>query len=307
MSDRRAITGTAPTAVIVGTGLMARGIAVAFADAGLQVAIAGRDLARAKAAATAATRLGESAIGALLLDQKTFRRAELVVETVTEDRAIKEEVLGTVEQWLNEDALLTTNTSSLSINELGRCLSRPGCFAGLHFLNPAHQTSVVEIVAGKATKKETLDRLVRVAEAMGKTPLVLHRDVRGFIWNRLQFAVLRECLHLLESGVCDAAALDAAVSQGLAPRWMAIGPLGTADLGGLDTFSRVATELFPHLTNAREAPNELRTRAATGETFYEWTDETRASVDDARTNALRFRNDMKIAHPEVHALAEETE
>ena len=109
---------------------------------------------------------------------------------------------------------------------------------------------------------------------MGKTPIVARRDVPGFVWNRLQFALLRECLHLIDEGVADAATIDAAICEGLAPRWLATGPLATADLGGIRTFATIAEQLFPVLSAAREVTPALTAR----ERFYEWTPASEAAV-----------------------------
>jgi 3-hydroxybutyryl-CoA dehydrogenase len=131
-----------------------------------------------------------------------------------------------------------------------------------------------------------MDALVEVAARMGKAPLVVRADAPGFIWNRIQFAVLRECLHMLEAGIADAADIDAAVSDGLAPRWTAAGPLATADLGGLATFALVAGLLQPHLSDAHDVSPELTERAASGRPFAEWTATGGAAVGDLRAAAL---------------------
>jgi 3-hydroxybutyryl-CoA dehydrogenase len=120
---------------------------------------------------------------------------------------------------------------------------------------------------------------------MGKAPLV-SADVPGFIWNRIQFAVLRECLHMLEQGVADAAAIDAAMSDGLAPRWMAAGPLATADLGGLPTFATVSRGLFPHLADGHGAPAVLEDAAASGTPLAPWTAGAGDEVARLRADAL---------------------
>src|ERR1700733_2532822 len=211
-------------AVVLGTGRMAPGIAAALAQAGARVTVAGRSLDRAIQAAE----LAGVGVTARALQPGTFREARLVVETVTEDFEVKTRLYALVAPWLGRDTVLATNTSGLSISALGRGLPRPEAFAGLHFLYPADLTAVVEIIAGEATADETVGVLSDLAVQMGKAPIVAHRDVPGFVWNRLQHALLRD---------------------GLAVRWLAAGPFATVDLGGMDTGSRVATEIFPHLAS----------------------------------------------------------
>jgi 3-hydroxybutyryl-CoA dehydrogenase len=274
-------------AVVVGTGAMAPEIAAALARAGMPVRIAGRDADRAEAARRAALGHldGAGTVEAAAIAPGAFGDAALVVETVVEDAAVKRALLARLEPWCPPGAVLATNTSSLRIADLAAALARPGRFGGLHFLKPAHLTAVVEVVPGPDTDGVTVARLRDVAVAMGKAPLVVRADVPGFIWNRIQFAVLRECLHMLEAGVASAADIDAAVSDGLAPRWMAAGPLATADLGGLRTFAAVAGGLFPELSDAPDAP-ELRRRAEAGEPFAPWTREAAAEVAALRADAL---------------------
>ncbi|MGD9694874.1 MAG: 3-hydroxyacyl-CoA dehydrogenase family protein [Thermoleophilia bacterium] len=274
------------TAVVVGTGAMAPEIAAACAAAGMPVTIAGRSAGRAAEARARAAALGAAGVGSAAIEPGAFAGAGLVIETVVEDPAVKRELLARLEPWCADDAVIATNTSSLRIEDLAGALARPGRFGGLHFLKPAHLTAVVEVVPGPRTDAATTDALRAVAAAMGKEPLVVRRDAPGFIWNRIQFAVLRECLHMLEAGVADARDIDAAVSDGLAPRWMAAGPLATADLGGLPTFSLIAAQLFPHLASGAAAPAALTGRAAAGEAFAPWTAEAGAAVADLRAEAL---------------------
>lgn len=272
-------------AVVVGTGLMAPGIAAALAVAIPDVAIVGRNRQRADEATDLARGLAGhvgSAIHGGPLGASSFERVEIVVETIVEDAVVKADVLGRIAPWLPPDALVATNTSSLSVDALALSTDRPEAFAGLHFLNPAHATGVVEIVAGTDTVAATLARLEGLVEAMGKSPIRVRRDVPGFVWNRIQFAVIRECLHLLETGVADPASIDAAVADGLAPRWLAAGPLATADLGGTDTFRRVAEELFPALsvTSTVQAP------LGGSRPFYRWDEDGREAIERLRRDAL---------------------
>jgi 3-hydroxybutyryl-CoA dehydrogenase len=267
--------------VVIGSGRMAPGIAAACASAGSVTTVVGRSPAQAKHAAKQAIALAGAPIHSLPLAAESLADAELAIETIAEDLVLKKELLGQVDGWLPTDALLATNTSSLSIGVLADAVARPGRFAGFHFLNPAHLTGVVEVVPGPATSQRTADRLARYARRMDKMPLVLRRDVPGFIWNRIQFAVLRECLYLLREGFADVESIDAAVSDGLAPRWTATGPLATADLGGLDTFRRAAAHLFPLLADDGDLHRGLER-----DRFYRWDPESERAFDNLRRDAI---------------------
>ena len=267
---------TAEVVVVVGTGTMAPGIAAACAAAGASVTIAGRDAARAGSAAEQA---GEG-VRAAAIEEDAFAGCDLVIESVLEDLAVKRGLLSRLEAWLDAGAVIATNTSSLAVGSLASALELPGRLAGFHFLNPAALTTVVEIVPGPATAPGTIELLVDLARRMRKLPLVLRRDYPGFIWNRLQMAMIRECVHLLDEGVADLAAIDAAVSDGLAPRWVAAGPLATSDLGGSATFRLVAEQLFGQLSSGATVSERL------GPGFYAWTEESARAVAELRAETL---------------------
>ena len=271
--------------MVVGTGAMAPEIAAACAAAGMSVRIVGRSAGRAEEARRRAEEIGAHA-EAGAIEAPAFAGADLVLETVVEDLEVKRAVLARIEPWCPAEAVLATNTSSLLIADIASALARPERLAGLHFLKPANLTAVVEVIPGPATAPGVVDALREVVARMGKAPLVVRADAPGFIWNRIQFAVLRECLHMLEAGIADAADIDAAVSDGLAPRWTAAGPLATADLGGLPTFALVAGLLQPYLSDAHEVSPELLRRAASGRPFAEWTAADGAAVAELRAAAL---------------------
>jgi 3-hydroxybutyryl-CoA dehydrogenase len=286
--------------VVVGTGAMAPEIAVACAAAGMSVRIAGRSAERAERARLRAEDMGTHAEAAVI-GAPAFAGADLVVETVVEDLEVKRALLARIEPWCPAEAVLATNTSSLRIADIASPLARPERLAGLHFLKPAHLTAVVEVVPGPESAPAVVDALRDLAARMGKTPLVVRADAPGFIWNRIQFAVLRECLHMLEAGIADAADIDAAVSDGLAPRWTAAGPLATADLGGLATFALIAGLLQPHLSDAHEVSPELLRRAASGPPFAEWTAADAAAVAGLRAAALAHGREIAAARRRLGA------
>jgi 3-hydroxybutyryl-CoA dehydrogenase len=263
-------------AVVLGSGRMAPGLAAALVAAGCSVTVCGRVPGRARLAADAGARLAGRDVGSAGIEEAALRDADLVLETVVEDVAAKHEVLGRIEPWLRDDALVATNTSSLRVGDIAEGLARPERMLALHFLFPAHRSPLVEVMGGPRTPPEALERGVALARAMGKVPIRVGRDSAGLVWNRLQFALLREALHLLEEGVADAATIDACVELGLGRRWVATGPLTTAELGGLDTFALVAGQLFPDLSAATEPPARLR-------------DGVRPMSEAERTAAARLR------------------
>jgi 3-hydroxybutyryl-CoA dehydrogenase len=297
-SSAKASTGTsrAGSVVVVGTGHVSPAVAAAFASRGHETIITGRSDARAGEAARTASDLGHALVRAAPLAPATFGEVALIVECVAENLAVKRALLTTIEPWVEPATVIATNTSSLPLDQLAEALQRAERFGGLHFLHPAHLTGVVEVVAASRTDQTTIDRLLLWAAEIGKRPIVVKRPLPGFVWNRLQMAMLRECLELVEQGVADAEAVDAAVSEGLAPRWLAAGPLATADLGGIAVFAEITRQLFPHLS-AKTAPTAMLDQAEATGGFYTWEATDMAGIENARAEALEFGSSLAERRP----------
>jgi 3-hydroxybutyryl-CoA dehydrogenase len=177
---------------------------------------------------------------------------DLVVESIPEDLEVKTSVLQPVAARL-PGAVIASNTSSIPLTELGEAIGAPERTVGTHYWNPPLLMPLVEVVAGARTRPETIRWTCELLRGLGKEPVLVERDVPGFIWNRLQAAVLREALWLVEEGVAAPETVDRIVRSGLARRYRYIGPFETVALGGLDAWTRVAANLFPQLSNADRA------------------------------------------------------
>jgi 3-hydroxybutyryl-CoA dehydrogenase len=196
-----------------------------------------------------------------LPDDESF---ELIFEAVSERLDHKQAVLAGAEPSLTADGVLATTTSSLPLAELASALAVPQRFAGWHFFHPADLMALVEIVPAEHTDPGVLARLRAWSETVGRRPIVLRRDVPGFVANRLQYALLREAYALVEADVCGLADVDVAVTAGLGARWAALGPFETMDLAGLEVHAAVAAALFPLLSGTAELPAELVALRASG-------------------------------------------
>jgi 3-hydroxybutyryl-CoA dehydrogenase len=238
---------------VVGAGTMGAGIARTFADGGASVRLTAR---RQESLDAALERAGEGVEMTTDLDE-ALAGADLVVETIVEEVEPKRAVLTRAEELAATDAILTTNTSSLAVDDVGGALQRPERFAGLHFLNPPELVQVVEIVGGQRTAPATLETLREWMEELGKAPVVVRLDVPGFVVNRLQYALLREAYALVDAGVCSFEDVDTAVTAGLGARWAAIGPFQTMDLAGLDVHAAVAENLWPELATTSKPSKSI--------------------------------------------------
>jgi 3-hydroxybutyryl-CoA dehydrogenase len=177
---------------------------------------------------------------------------ELIVESLPEDLQIKADVLGEL-CARHPDAILATNTSSISITALGEAAGAGERIVGTHYWNPPLLMPLVEVVAGDRTPVALRERVAALLRTIGKRPVILDHEVPGLLWNRLQLAVLRESLWLVEHGVATPQAIDEVMRDGLARRWRLTGPFETVGLGGARTFDAIAENLFPVLSDAAAA------------------------------------------------------
>ncbi len=191
-------------------------------------------------------------------DKKVFSDADLIIEAIIEKMEVKQAFWAEVELIARNDAFFATNTSGLSINEMCSKMQNKKRFIGMHFWNPPHIIPLVELIRADGTADETVDDLKELMYAINKEPVVVRKDAPGFIGNRLQFAVFREALHILEEGIAGVDDVDRAMRYGPGFRYPVIGPLQTADLGGLDTFYYISSYLFASLSDMKEPSVTLK-------------------------------------------------
>jgi 3-hydroxybutyryl-CoA dehydrogenase len=190
-------------------------------------------------------------------DKNELKDCDLIIECIVEKLEIKQDFWEELEGIVKKDAYFATNTSGLSINQISSKLNDKSRFIGMHFWNPAHIIPLVELIRGEETSDEMVDNLKSLLKNIGKQAVVVNRDVPGFIGNRLQFAAFREALHIVEQGIASVEDVDKAMKYGPGFRYPIIGPLETADLGGLDTFYNISSYLFKDLGDEKEVPKML--------------------------------------------------
>ena len=294
--------------VIAGAGTMGYSMAQIFARYGYDVTVydlaeAALDNARLRIAQGTDNLVADAEItreeGDALLarleytcDKACFADCDLMVESIVEKLEIKQSFYREVSELARPDAILASNTSGLSINALAEAVAGPERFIGMHWFNPSNIIPLIEIVRADATSDECAAAVRDVASRIGKKPVVVARDVPGFVANRLQFAVLREALHLVEEGVVDEQGVDDVMRYGLGVRYACLGPLAVADFGGLDTFHHIASYLNADLCNAAE-PSPLLTEkyesgafgVKAGRGFYDYSDGRDVTVTQERDEA----------------------
>jgi len=189
-------------------------------------------------------------------DLECFKEGEYVVECIFERMDIKHDFWAKASAIAPKDAVLTSNTSGLSLTEMAKAVELPERFCGMHWVNPPHIVPLVEVIRGEKTNDATVDAVYANALSVGKKPIKV-KDAPGFVLNRLQFAVLREAMHIVENGIASIEDVDNTLKYGLGMRYAAIGPFETADLGGLDTFYNIASYLFADLSDRKDVNDML--------------------------------------------------
>ena len=280
-------TASLPASIgVLGGGRMGAGIAHAFLIAGARVHVVERDAAAAAAArervetalarsAERGTQIPDADSLTIGVGAEAFADAGLVIEAVPEDRALKLDALARIEGAVRDDAVVASNTSSISIDALAGSLARPERFLGLHFFNPVPASALVEVVTGARTDARVLDAARAWVGAIGKTAVVV-RDAPGFASSRLGVALGLEAIRMLEDGVASAHDIDTAMELGYRHP---MGPLRTTDIVGLDVRLSIAEELERAFGARFTPPALLRELVAqghlgrkTGRGFYEWSE-----------------------------------
>lgn len=266
---------------VIGAGTMGARIAAVFAASGFKVALYSRTENSLHKAANVIDSINAGLTASVTFTTsmaECLKGAKIVSENIAEVLALKQQIFKEIEKHVSDDCLLTTNTSSVPVSQIASVLAVPSRFIGLHWFNPADVMPMVEIVCGPQTHENTRQQVDALCQQLGKQTVTIHKEAPGFIVNRLQYAMLREALHLVTAGIASIEDVDFAVQSTLAPRWSAMGPLKLMDFAGLDTVKNVAAILLPALSRDEALPPWLLAKieqgnlgTKTGAGFYPWT------------------------------------
>lgn len=218
---------------------------------------------------------------------------DLLIEAVPEKLELKRELFATLDKLCAPHAIFATNTSGLSINAIAEAVTRRDRFVGAHFFTPADVIPLVEVIRNDETSVQTVDTVMAALRYVGKRPVLVRKDIPGFIANRIQHALAREAISLLEKGVASAEDIDEVVKWSLGIRLALTGPLEQRDMNGIDVHHAIANYLYKDLENRTE-PSELLTQKVTngqygvksGQGFYTWSPERRERVLREKSQAL---------------------
>ncbi|TCL03186.1 3-hydroxyacyl-CoA dehydrogenase family protein [Sodalis ligni] len=278
---------------ILGGGLMGSGIAQIFASQGSEVAIYDVDWLGCRASENIVANMAQMQRHGLADDVKiraTLDRlcltgsleeaaggAGLVIECVPEDLALKRQLFARLDTLCPVSTILASNTSVISISEIAQDVAHRERVVGTHFWNPPFLIPLVEVIRTEWTSDRVFEDVFHILQQVGKHPVRVRKDVPGFLVNRLQHALWREAIYLVEQGIADAQTVDEGIRYGFGLRLPVLGPLENADMVGTDLTLAIHEYLFPYLNNAttpspllRQCVEQKKLGFKSGEGFQRW-------------------------------------
>lgn len=297
------------TVAVIGSGTMGSGIAQVFAQNGFAVFLvdssaealkAATDRNRQNLTTLAAEGLIKSSQVEESLDRITptedisrISQAQYVVEAIPEDLSLKQTLFQKMASLAGEDAVLATNTSGISITAIASVVKHPQRVIGMHWWNPPHVIPVIEVICGEKTSTLTIEKTKEIIEELGKKMVLVKRDIPGFLGNRLQYALMREAISLMQDGVASAGDIDLMVREGFGIKFPILGPLETIDMVGLDIYARVSDYLYSKLDSSAEAPAFILEKVRQGDLglksgrgFYDYSETDIQALSRTRTKRL---------------------
>ncbi|MGL5414148.1 MAG: 3-hydroxyacyl-CoA dehydrogenase family protein [Clostridium sp.] len=228
-----------------------------------------------------------------------LKGCDFVIEALAEDLEIKRKIFNELDEIMRDEVVLASTTSGLLPTDIARDIKHKERFIVAHFWNPAHLIPLVEVVPGEGTSKETIEKTMEVLTRLNKKPIPMEKECKGFIGNRIQLAMLREAMYIVEQGYATIENVDKAVEYSIGRRLPVTGPLKSCDLGGTDIFKNVASYLFQDLCDYKEESKTLKTLveegklgSKSGEGFYKWDSENLEKVNQKRNEVLNYFNNQ---------------
>ncbi len=291
---------------VVGAGLMGHGIAQEFAVAGYPVSLNDIDEERLIQAQNNVRNNLKMLDRAAEIDLATERlttttnlstavgNADLIIEAISENLEVKKGLFAELDRLCHADAILASNTSTFMPSQLADATDRPAKVLVAHYFNPPYLVPLVEVVGAPATSNQTIDTVRDLLLSIGKRPVILDKESLGFIANRLQAALLRECFALVENGVASPKAIDTVVKSSIGRRLAVAGPFEVFDAAGTDVWKAISEQLMPDIESSDRVPPAMKRLAAEGKLglktargVYEWTDDSAAALRGRIAHALQ--------------------
>ena len=302
---------------VIGTGIMGAGIAAGFIAQNIPVVILGRSKEKAEAcldkAITLAKKIGmvgdnaskndsdikqQQLIG-VLEDWHDWNQCCWVIETVAENLELKQKVFQYLDQVVPGDIPIGSNSSGFPISKIAEGLKSANRMMGAHYFMPAEVVPLVEIVMGQKTELKYAEQACELYKGISKKPVLVKKDIPGFLANRIQHALMREALSLVQAGIASPQDIDDAVRYSFGFRYAAVGPMTQKEISGWDGMANAAKEIYPSLSNITALPPQVvqlmaegKTGMKAGEGFRKWTQEEIKTVSDSYSRRLKAAFDV---------------
>jgi len=303
--------------VIVGTGTMAAGIAAGFISQSVPITILGRNKEKStaclKKAILLSKKIGISGANAdkddielevsqnhgELSSWQNWDQSQWIIETVAEDMPLKREVFKQLDKKVPAHIPIGSNSSGFPISKIADGLKTANRMLGAHYFMPAEVVPLVEIVLGEKTDIRYAENICNLYRQIQKKPVLVKRDIPGFLANRIQHALMREALSLVEAGIATPEDIDDAVRYSFGFRYAAVGPMTQKEISGWDGMANAAREIYPSLSNITVLPSKLEKLMQTGKTgmkagegFRKWTPEEIEKTTEAYSKRLKAAFDV---------------
>jgi 3-hydroxybutyryl-CoA dehydrogenase len=298
--------------IVIGTGIMAAGIAAGFISKNISVAILGRSNEKSKECLGSAISLAKEISNDEVLKKEAFDSIALkhdigtldtwtqwndciwVIETVAENLELKQKVFQYLDRVVPSNVPVGTNSSGFSISKIAEGLTTANRMMGAHYFMPAEVVPLVEIVMGQKTEIQFAEQACALYRSVDKKPVLVKKDIPGFLANRIQHALMREALSLVQEGVATPEDIDDAVRYSFGFRYAAVGPMTQKEISGWDGMANAAKEIYPSLSNISALPpkvvqlmDEGKTGMKAGEGFRKWSPEEIEATKSSYSRKLK--------------------
>ncbi len=301
--------------VILGTGTMAIGIAAGFISSGHAVILLGRNTERAHAAVPEIKKLvddlqggstGKNFIQVGSIDEwSDWSNVVLIIETVTENLALKQTIFASLDQRVPKHIPIGSNSSGFPISQISHDLATAHRMFNMHYFMPAHVVPLVEVVLGQASDPNLAKEVCALFEGADKKPVLVRQDIPGFLANRIQHALMREALSLVNDGIASPEDVDTAVRYSFGFRYAAVGPMTQKEISGWEGMAIAAKEIYPSLSNRTEIPEclqkilvEKKFGIKSKEGFRTWSEQEASEMKQKYEKRLKAAFDVLQIEPD---------
>jgi 3-hydroxybutyryl-CoA dehydrogenase len=292
--------------VVIGSGTMAAGIAAGFMNSEYSVVVLGRSnqkaescLAKAWSLSTHTGAISPQHQAGLIDAWSDWDNCIWVIETVTENLAIKQAIFKSLDEHVPANIPIGSNSSGFPITKISQGLRTAARMMGAHYFMPADIVPLVEIVLGEKTDPSLAEHICKLYKSIHKKPVLVKRDIPGFLANRIQHALMREALALVDAGIATPGDIDDAVRYSFGFRYAAVGPMTQKEISGWDGMANAAKEIYPSLSNTDAIPPSLaklmaegKTGMKAGEGFRKWSAEESQATNAQYTRRLKAAFDV---------------